>query len=182
MKHIDYIKKYRKKKLKLGLCRECSEPATNGILCKEHREKYNLISKQLIEERLEARLCIQCGMEPDPNSAVYCTKHMLEAKKRKYISDRKVSGGLKTIIGKEREEKNKLIRLRKKLGTISRQPDFVLDEPQEKEIFNLRILSGSVSLRKVSHQLNISHEQVRVIEQRLANKFKTYIDKKGIVL
>ena len=142
MEPIDYVKKYQKNQFKKGLCRDCQRPATNGILCKEHRDKYNLTSKQLIENRLEAGLCIQCGLKPDPNSTVYCTKHMLEAKKRKYIPDQKVSGGLKMIIGKDREGKKKLIRLRKKLGVISRQPDFVLDEPQEKEIFNLRMQIG----------------------------------------
>lgn len=180
IKNIDYLAKYRKKKLKNGLCRECSSPATNGIFCKEHRDKYNFISRQLVEERLANHLCIQCGSLPDPNSAVYCTKHMLLEKKRKYIPDRKISGGMKLIIGKTRVDKKQLIKLRKKLGTISRKPDFVLDDPKEKEIFNLRILSGSVSLRKVSAQLGISHEQVRIVEEKLAKKFKTYLDKKKI--
>ena len=150
-------------------CRDCPKPATNGVFCEYHRSKYNELTKQVRQERKSKGLCIKCGDKLDPDSITHCTRHRLMA--RKTLSDQHLSKPLRIIFGQERMDKAKLREKRVELASIARSKGFVtMLTPEEREIYNLRILSGTLSLRDVADRLDKSHEWVRKVENKLAKR------------
>lgn len=164
-------------------CRDCSKPATNGVLCKEHRDKYNKVSKHIREDRKQRGVCARCGNDLDPNSIYYCTVHMLEAKKKNKRHDIKLSGGIRHLLEKERLDKRELLEARKKLAGAIQNSSFLINlDSREKDVLNLRILSGAMSLRKVGKRLGLTYEFIRQIENSIAKKLKIYLERQKIAI
>jgi len=166
----------------LKTCKACTKPATRGVYCDFHRKQANDARDELAKRRKEAGLCVKCGKETDENSFAYCTKHMLANQKRRRLSDVKLSGGIRTILNKDRVDKEDLILIKKKLSDVLTASDFQsrIDDT-ERKVLNLRILSDK-SLRKAGNELGLTYEWVRQIETKVANKVKDYIDKKEVEL
>jgi hypothetical protein len=51
---------YRKRHKALGLCSACSKPATNGVMCQQHRERYRELQRWRRSRAKKFGRCIEC--------------------------------------------------------------------------------------------------------------------------
>lgn len=70
-------KEYRKgitnKRINAGLCRKCTSPAAPGtVSCQRHTDKHVLWTAQRRIDRMNAGLCVKCGLHPRREYALSC--------------------------------------------------------------------------------------------------------------
>jgi DNA-directed RNA polymerase specialized sigma subunit len=181
----DHLTKHRQRKRQQGICRDCGEPATHGIFCKAHREKYDKASAKLREQRQQDKLCTRCGETLAPNSSIYCAKHLEDHQARHEVDDVVLRGGLSILIktSKRRVPKVRVAAAREVMARYASHKPFSKKlSADEKKILEWRIIKGSATLRETGKLLDMSYERVRQIEEEVAIKLADYLRMKDVRL
>lgn len=179
----DYVRKHQEKNIASGICRDCTKPATDGIFCFFHRQKYNAASTKVRQERKNAGLCLRC---PNPIGTIndrFCDAHAIETQFKTKRSDVSLPSSMAELLGVKRIDKNKLVRIKTELQKNLSEEFIDNLSDTEKVVLEYRILNEyPISLRIMGKTLDLSHEWIRKTENDLIAKLKIYINKNNINL
>lgn len=170
-----YVREHQEKKREAGICRECTKPATHGVFCQEHREKYNAITREVRAERKKNGVCILCGDKLSKESSNYCNKHTRYFRKKQELSDIAIFGALAKILEKKRADKKKIVEIKAKLKEIINNSGFKLND-QEKIVLDFRVLSSYPETHdQLARRLNVTRQRAQQIESSLTKKLYSFL-------
>lgn len=172
----DYVKRYQEEHIANGICRDCTKPATDGIFCRIHREKYNAVSTKLRHERKKAGVCERCGKELKNKNERLCDIHRLELQSKNKKSDVALSGAMALLLNTKKINKDKLNKIKFEIQ-IKLSEEFINSlSGHEKIILEYRVLNEQpIALRTLGNTLEISYEWVRKLEIDLVLKLKDHL-------
>lgn len=181
MSSVEHVKRHQEKKKQQGICRDCTKPATHGVYCKGHRDKYNRLGEEIRDQRRLNGLCVVCGDIICKDSRSYCAVHLDYIRKIQALSDVALSGGLKEILDVNRIDKKRLGDIKDEMRKMFDHADFVIED-RDKTIWELRILTQyQMPLQGIGKKFGITRERVRQLESRLTKRALKYLESKGFL-